>query len=157
MHRDKCFSRACCSRTRSDGCKLKEAWPKLDIRKKIFTVRVMRLRFPRGGGCPVPGNVQDFNLVYLKLSLLIAGVLNRVPCGVPSLPTPTIPWYTEKTQFASTNYSLPSHVLTPHLLVWLDAAGTAVSPPDPCAGSCCRDCMAPSHVFRILCLPLEGF
>jgi len=46
---DKLFSRACCNRTRGNGCKLKEGRFGLDIRKKFFMMRVVKPwpRLPR--------------------------------------------------------------------------------------------------------------
>jgi len=82
---DKLFSRVCCNRTRGDGFNLKEESFRLDVRKRFFTMRVVRpwQRMPREV-VDAP-SLETFkasldgalsNLVWLKMSLLIAGRLD---------------------------------------------------------------------------------
>ena len=51
--RDRLFSSVCCDRTRGNGLKLKEGRFSLDIKKKLFTVRMVTQVAQTGGGCPV--------------------------------------------------------------------------------------------------------
>ena len=83
---DRLFSRACCGRTRGHGFKLKEGRFRLDIRKKFFTVRVVKYwhRLPREV-VDAP-SLEIFkagldgalsNLIKLKMPMLIAGGWTR--------------------------------------------------------------------------------
>jgi len=78
------FNKACCDRTRSNGFEQKEGRFRLGIRKKFFTVRVVKPwhRLPRE--VVEAPSLKTFkvrldralrNLIQLKMSLLTAGGL----------------------------------------------------------------------------------
>jgi len=78
------FSRFCSDRTRGNGFKLKKDSFRLDIRKKFFTMRVVKhwRRLPRDvvdapslDTFKVRMDRALSNLIYLKMSLLTAGGL----------------------------------------------------------------------------------
>jgi len=79
------FSTACCDRTRSNGFKLREGRFRLDIRKTFFTMRLVKhwnrllrevVKVPSLEIFKVWLDGDLSNLVYLKMSLLIAGGLD---------------------------------------------------------------------------------
>jgi len=81
---DRLFSRACCNRTRDDGFKLKEDERRLDVRKKLLTMRVVKPwhMLPREVvNVPPPETFKVrldralSSLIWLKMSLLTAGGL----------------------------------------------------------------------------------
>jgi len=92
---DRLFSRACCDRTRGDGFKPKEDKVRLDIRKKCFTVRVVKPwhRLPRAvGDAPALGTFKGrldgavSNLIQVKMSLITVGGWTGWPLKGPSNP-----------------------------------------------------------------------
>ena len=80
------FTGACSDRTRGNGFKLKKGRFRLDIRKKIFTVRVVRHWHRLSREAVDAPSLEVFQarldgalskLVWWKMSLLMAGGLER--------------------------------------------------------------------------------
>ncbi|KAK4829003.1 hypothetical protein QYF61_001759 [Mycteria americana] len=81
---DKLFSRACCDRTRGNGFKLKKGSFRPDLRKKIFTVRVVKHwhRLPREE-LDAP-SLETFKFFYSQLRKDLVELENTpVTSGVP--------------------------------------------------------------------------
>jgi len=92
---DRLFSKACCEKTRGNGFKLKEDRFRLDIRKKFFTMRVVKLWNGLPREVVDAPSLETFkarldgalsNLVYWKMSLLIAGGLYWMTFKCPFQP-----------------------------------------------------------------------
>ena len=89
------FNRACSDRTSSDDLKLKEGRFRLDIRKKFFTLRVVK---PWHRLCREVGDAPSLetsqamldralsNPIQLKMSLLLAGGLDEMDFKGPFQP-----------------------------------------------------------------------
>jgi len=78
------FTRVCSDRTRGHVCKLRESRFRLDIRKKFFTMRVVKHWRRLPGEAVAAPSLEVFkarldgalsNLVWWKMSLLMAGGL----------------------------------------------------------------------------------
>jgi len=92
---DKLFSRACSDRTRGNDFKLKEGGCRLDIRKKFFTVRMVKHWNSLPKEVADAPSLETFkarldgalsNLIWLKTSLLTAGGLGWMTFKSPFQP-----------------------------------------------------------------------
>jgi len=81
---ENCFSKVCCDRTSSNAFKLKERRFRLDIRKKFFTLRVVKPWHSLPREVVNAPSLETFkarldwalsNLIQLKMSLLTSGRL----------------------------------------------------------------------------------
>ncbi|KAK4816623.1 hypothetical protein QYF61_019322 [Mycteria americana] len=81
------FSRACCNRTRGNGFKLKEGRFRLDIRKKLFMMRVVKHRNRLLRDIVDAPSLETFKVkLDGALSNLVTVPSTRVHTGVPACP-----------------------------------------------------------------------